>query len=215
MISLYKFKTGSENGIITSLVKTKSLPKMETNETGASSDLSNDFEGMYTGDSNIVITKSQGPIYLEFDFYHYSVTITDFQIKIPRGHTPAVEWEVLGRNSIDENWSIVYKAKDNTPSLCEIGTTTDYNYQCQETTTTSFSIQHPYGPFRYLRYSVIKDRANVMSNSNFLMFRLKKFEIYGTLCSFSHKLCLNTCFRANSLFSNFPFFITFYQIIFS
>ena len=189
---------------------------MQMNLTGALDEIRIDYEGMYTGTaSNIGISKAQGPINLDYDFEKYSVTITDYQIKIARECTPAVEWEVLGRNSIEESWSIIYKSRDNDTSLCDLGITTDQNYQCENTKTTSFSIQHPYGPFRYLRYSVIKDRANAMINIKPLTFRLTKFKIYGTLCSFSHKLCLNTHFRANSLFSNLSFLIPFYQIVFS
>ena len=101
--------------------------------------------------------------YIDFDFGQYYVQITDYMLQGDISKRCFKEWEFQGRNSLLDNWKrIDYKYNDY---ICG-----NNNYQKQYRTCSE-----PTEPFRYMRFIMHKD----IENQGY--FRLKCFEIYGTL----------------------------------
>ena len=121
------------------------------------------------------------PFWIDFTFpKKYSFMIFDYLLQGQKNYRALGTWALLGRNSFNEEWQqIDYRDKYD---YCNI-INNDY---CQNETKTIIPCLYPKNPYKYLRLQLIND---IMSESSKSLFRIKGFEIYGSLLLTSESVC--------------------------
>ena len=104
MISVFEFKENQnkiEDGIIQHLIKRfDNVPLFSHNAENENPDA----RKMYTSSYSFQFNNKDNPVYLEFDFKKFRISIDGYKFAIKEGRTPPSEWEIYGRNSIDDEW---------------------------------------------------------------------------------------------------------------
>ena len=200
----------TETGFITTLLEKTSydIPSLYVDESKNKDVYDVNPLSMYNSTKPVplLLMYDKPPINIDINFDEYGVVPTNYQLKILKGHTPPTQWEIYGKNEENENWILIDNPPETT-DLCPFGVVgnVDYDYQCDETTTSTFKINRPIGPFKHIRFSLLKERSN---GSQRIMLRIYKFEIYGMLCSFNKSLCISTCkYKEYSLFIKLTYLI--------
>ena len=202
----------NQKGIIKNLLEKEQIPTLFIDNSSHIDDNPIDPYVMYKNQSSLLsIHQKTSPIDLDIDFHKYSVIITDYIITVTSSQTPPAEWKILGRNEETQEWSLIDYKLDN--NLCL--NNSELVQRCDNEQTTTFHIDHPIGPFRQIKFSVLKDRGNTYNPSILDDYKLKilYFDIFGIVCNFKRYLCLNTC--NHKLYSSFINLAYLYIFIFT
>ena len=171
---------GDFKGIINHLKK-YSLPSVSINATLGNFNAVNDFVD-HKENSNIVYQDDNNkPISVIFDFCRFRINVTDYLIETGSHGSPPVIWQLSGANELNEKWTIIDSPPQHN-TLCPIvsGTT-----QCNERTISRWKCNSSSSAYRYIRFTVIKDRYGI----NEVYLRLGGLEFYGGLYSTSKFNC--------------------------
>ena len=112
----------------------------------------------------------QLPLTIDMDFGKYSVLIYDYLMQGKYQYRGMSEWEISGKNYIQDDWKTIDYRKDY--NYCDI----ENGDMCQSEKLTKISCQETTKPFRFIQFKMIAD--NYAPND---YFRLQNFEIYGTI----------------------------------
>lgn len=187
---IFSSSLGDFKGIINHLRK-YSLPSVSVNAMLGSYNTINDFV-FHKATSQIEYSNENNKsIAIIFDFCSYRVNVTDYIIETGSFGTPPVLWQLAGANDLDEKWTVIDSPPEN-DTLCPRGTST----QCIQRTITRWKCSTPSSTFRYIRFTVIKDRIK----SNNVYLRLGGLEFYGKLYAASKNSCNVKSCKENKLF---------------
>ena len=133
---------------------------------------------MYTNDIYLDYDVASGeqPT-LEIDFRSLSISITGYLIKFVVNTTPPVQWQLLGRNALYEQWTIVDDPGLNT----DVCPQSDYNARCSVNNSLKWNFSKPCGPFRYIKFINILQRENKQTGKPKGYMRLGKIDFYGSI----------------------------------
>ena len=140
-------------------------PKLNSSEVIANLDSILDL----TDDQFASLVGPQLPLTFELDFGQYNIVVYNYMLQGKALYRRMIEWEVSGRNYDDEEWiRIDYR---NNYTYCGI-----YGDKCENENFTIIPCQNSSNPFRYIQFKMIQDYFDGDHR-----FRLKGFEIYGTI----------------------------------
>ena len=145
----------------------------------------------YLNDSTIIFNTNKDVIpYHIIDVYPFKIIPFSYSITFPQGGSPAVKWEISGSND-KTNWVTLSSPPQNN-SVCEENNPT--KNQCLKDVSLLYQNSIPDSEekqFRYLKYSVLRDR-NIEYNPSqeVLLMRIKRLEFYGLL--FGNLFCKNS-----------------------
>ena len=152
-----------------------------------------DIEDEVTAMTEIFSSNSL-PLTFDINLGPYSVLISNYMIQAGYENRMMREWKILGSNdpNSNSNW-IEIDHQDNYP-YCEAGGSKD---------DTCFSNPYSYidsqmtQSFRVIRFEFLKDQAQLDDD---VRFRLRNFEIYGSLHKLIQKYSKITLYDISSLF---------------
>lgn len=184
------YKEGNPSGIITYTAKNDDIyPKFSINKNASIIYSFDNVHDKYkSGNPEIQFnTYPDDPAYLVVDFgAKYKASVSSYSIEMKNGATPPSEWDLSGRNSENEEWSII-SSPPATDYLC--GLSDSYESTCTNGTINKFMTESD-ELFRYIRFRIIKARRQ-----NYIYYR-PKLEIYGFITGFlSCKTIYNRCNR--------------------
>lgn len=117
--------------------------------------------------------KIQPQPYFIIDFSSYKAYIINYQIQTMKQTTPPCAWNISGSND-NKTWYLLDEKSDQDEKICEKQTAENI-YKCKSRETTSYTIDNQIGPFRYIKYVCIRNRANLYD------IRIGGFELYGSI----------------------------------
>ena len=152
---------------------------------------------MYTEDVYLDYDLDKENPTLEIDFKSFSISISEYIIEFIEDTTPPVEWQILGKNKINENWKIIHES-GLIIDVCPFTSTT--NVRCLENYTKKWNFPTPLEPFRYIKFINMKQRENENSGIQKGYMRLGKIDFYGSIWFNSRTICLRGFFPTLKFF---------------
>ena len=122
------------------------------------------------------------PIHIDFDFVFFRVNVSEYLIETSYVGSPPTEWKLSGSNNRVGPWTTIDSPPFN-DTLCPKQTT---KTECNVRTISKWRCSSSKSAFRYIRFSMIKDRFN-SNTARYL--RLGGLEFYGTVHLSREKLC--------------------------
>ena len=105
MITSINPSNNLSDGLVTYLfTKLNNFPLLTTNAQNNSITP----EKMYTANVPLQFTNDKYPVNLTFDFRKFRISIQSYTLFLHEGWTPPAQWEIRGRNSINEKWSTIH-----------------------------------------------------------------------------------------------------------
>ena len=165
----------------------------------------NEIKNMYLEDNSpLVFDNEQNPVILDIDFQKFSISIKSYLITVLEITTPPVQWSFFGKNKIEEQWTQI-NVSEVFVDICPEGVHQEYAAQCDETTTKEISFPYPIGPFRFIRYSVLKQRSSSMEPVDLGFMRLLRLDFSGSIWLSS--LSIKKISQKPQLFTKFLFIL--------
>ena len=128
--------------------------------------------------------KIQLPLTIDMDFGKYSVLIYDYLMQGKSQKRGMSEWEISGKNYIQDDWKTIDYRKDY--NYCDI----ENGDMCKSEKLTIIPCQETTNPFRFIQFKMIEDNYADVD-----YFRLQNFEIYGTILLTFIPTCKTNIFR--------------------
>lgn len=172
-MKIFRYLERNFSGIFNYLgVHDKSAITMTSDGT-ITGDLTDSLFKPYESKAMIDVDESKNPApHFTIDFSRYKAYVTNYQMQTIAGSTPPVAWNIKGSND-NKEWSLLDEKSNQDELICERNT--NYNHQCKGRDTTFYSLANPIGPFRYIKYTCIKNRINNLD------IRIGGFELYGSI----------------------------------
>ena len=173
------WSSGAITYIISKHSQYPAFSRNDDNEINKNQGFSYDPRLTYSKNTSIAFNTKEDIIpYHIIDIYPYTITPFSYSLAFPIGNSPAVQWEISGSND-RLNWEILSSPPLNNSVCIALETSI-----CANEVSLLYSTSIPIlgeKQFRYLRYRVLRDRAQEYYNQTIYLMRIRRLEFYGLL----------------------------------
>ena len=141
--------------------------------------------------------------YFTIHLEHHKIIPIAYQFSTCVNTSPPVNWSISASTSAHDKWYVL-DTKYN-ESTCSKSTVENSEFRCGDVVVNTFQIQNNIllGPFKFIKFTLFKNRYPASSDLFDQFIRLSGFELYGSIYKDTESIFI----KCTQLIPNFHFYL--------